>query len=246
LALVAALALAALVVAVLPAAVWLRAALLIPLVLALPGYAIAANLFAPRSIGWIERGVYTVALSIAVAAVGGLLIQLALDLSRDVWALFLAAITITAALRVRSEGPGERFAWPRAIPWTLPVGIVAFAVAAVIAALAIASAGEGLRDAQAKIHFTDFWLLPHGGSALAPTAEQLEVGLRSHEGRPTRFSLQLSRAGRVISTRSLALRGGEEWRQLLAVTKAPRGVPVIATLDRDGKPYRRLDFVPSR
>jgi uncharacterized membrane protein len=245
LALVAALALAGLLAAVLQAPVVVRAVLLVPLALVLPGYAIAANLFARGSIGSIERAVYSVTLSIAVVAVGGLLIQLVLGLGRDVWAVFLAAVTISAALRLRGEAPGEPIAWPRAIPWPLPVAILAFILAGVIAALAIASAGDGLREAQAKIRFTDFWLIPDGAGP-SPGSEQLEVGLRSHEGRPVHFGLQLSRSGRVISSQSLELRGGEERKRTFLVAKAPRGVPVLATLTREGKPYRRLDVVPPR
>lgn len=246
LALVAALALAGLLAAVLQAPVVVRAVLLVPLVLVLPGYAIAANLFARGTIGSIERAIYSVTLSIAVVAVGGLLIQLMLGLGRDVWAVFLAAVTIYAALRLRGEAPGESIAWPQAIPWPLPVGILAFILAGVIAALAIASAGDGLREAQAKIRFTDFWLLPASAGVVPAGGERLEVGLRSHEGRPVRFDLRLSRDGSVISRQSLKLRGGEEWKQTFVVAKAPHGVPVLATLTREGKPYRRLDVVPPR
>jgi uncharacterized membrane protein len=246
LALVAALAFAGLLAAVLQAPVVVRAVLLVPLVLVLPGYAIAANLFARGTIGPIERAVYSITLSIAVVAVGGLLIQLVLDLDRDVWAVFLAAVTIYAALRLRGESPGEPIAWPQAIPWPLPVATVAFVLAGVIAGLAIASAGEGLREAQAKIRFTDFWLLPDGAGPLASGGTRLRVGLRSHEGRPVRFGLQLSRDGRTIARRSLRLRAGEEWTRTFVVPEAPRGVPVLASLAREGQPYRRLDVVPPR
>ena len=245
LALVSALASAAVVVALLPAPTWLSATLLLPLVLVLPGYALAANLFAPRTVGRIERAVYVITLSIAIVAVGGLLIQLVLGLSRGVWVAYLAAVTIAAALRAPRRARGEPIAWPAAVPRALPVAALAFVAAAVIAALAVASAGDGLREAQSKIRFTDFWLVPAGG-AIAPTSERLEVGLHSHEGRPVRFSLQLSRAGEAFFKRSVELRAGEDWRHGFTVTKAPRGVPVVATLYRDGRLYRKLDLVPPR
>ena len=128
----------------------------------------------------------------------------------------------------------------------LPVAIIAFALAGVIAGLAIASAGSGLREAQAKIRFTDFWLVPAGAGPLAPGEETLEVGLRSHEGRPVRFSLQISRAGQILLARSPSLRAGETWEHTFAVTEASPGAPVIATLTREGKDYRRLELVPPR
>src|SRR5690242_15679363 len=74
LALVAALAFLALIAALLSVPVGLRAPLLVPLVLFLPGYAVAANFFAPKTIGLTERGVYAIVLSIAITAVGGLVI----------------------------------------------------------------------------------------------------------------------------------------------------------------------------
>jgi uncharacterized membrane protein len=246
LALVSALALAALLAALLSVATWLSAALLVPLVLVLPGYALAANLFAPRTVGRVERAIYAVTLSIAIVAVGSLLIQLLFGLSRDLWVVFLVAVTLGAALRANREYPVEPLSWPQGVSPALPVAIVAFVAAALIAALAVASAGDGLREAQAKIRFTDFWLVPVGSGSLSPIAERLEVGLRSHEGRPTRFSLQLSREGRIFFNRSLSLRAGETWKRSFAVTKAPRGVPVIATLERKGERYRQLSLVPPR
>jgi uncharacterized membrane protein len=244
--LVSALAIAALVVALLPVATWLSAVLLLPLVLFLPGYALAASFFAPRTVGRIERAIYAVALSIAVVAVGGLLIQLVLGLSRDPWVVFLAMVTLGAALWAHRKHPVEPLVRPAGISPVLPVAILAFALAGVIAGLAIASAGSGLREAQAKIRFTDFWLVPAGADSLAPGEETLEVGLHSHEGRPVRFGLQISSAGQILLSRSLSLRAGETWEHTLAVTEASPGVPVIATLSREGKGYRRLDLVPPR
>lgn len=242
LALVAALAFLALLAALLSAPVWLRAPLLVPLVLLLPGYAVAANLFAPGTIGVTERGVYAVVLSIAITAVGGLVIQLALGLGREVWAVFLAGVTLYASLRILVDGQPGPLPVPSSIPWTVPVAAVAFVAAIVVAALAVASAGDGLRDAQAKIHFTDFWLLPDGRSGTE--AGKLSVGLRSHEGRPSGYTLKLTRGGEVLSREDLRLRAGEKWEKSFAVSAAPRGVPVVATLSRDGASYRRLDVVP--
>ncbi len=242
LALVVALACLAFVAALLSPPVWLRAALLVPLVLALPGYALAANLFPPRTISPAERGVYAVGLSIAVAAIGGLLIQLVVGLDHQIWAAFLAAVAIAASLReIRAEsGPRPALSLAR-VPRSLPIAIAVFLVAAGIAGLAIASAGNGLRDAQAKIHFTDFWMLP-GDNGAAQASETLAVGLRSHEGRPTHYTLVISRGGVPLATDQLRLHAGQSWEKSYEVTKAPREIPVVATLRRDGLPYRSLDI----
>jgi uncharacterized membrane protein len=215
---------------------------LVPLVLLLPGYAVGANIFAPKTIGIAERGVYAVVLSIAITAVGGLVIQLALGLGREVWAVFLAGVTLYASLRIVVDGRSDPLSLPSSISWAVPVAALAFVVAGVIAALAVISAGEGLRDAQAKVHFTDFWLLPDGRSGAE--TDKLVVGLRSHEGQPSRYTLELTRDAEVLSHEDLQLRAGGKWEKSFAVSAAPRGVPVIAVLSRDGAPYRRLDLVP--
>jgi uncharacterized membrane protein len=245
--LVVTLACMAFVAALLSPPVWLRAPLLVPLVLALPGYALAANLFPPRTVSPAERGVYTVGLSIAVAVAGGVLIQLVIGLDRYVWVVFLAAVTIAASLRGLRGEDGRRAALPLAgMPRSLPVAVVVFLAAAVIAAVAIASAGTGLRDAQAKVRFTDFWMLPGDEGA---AAETVTVGLRSHEGRPTRYRLVLSRGGLRLAGEVLRLHAGEQMERTFAVTEAreaPRDLPVVATLRRDGLPYRSLDLRLSR
>ena len=69
--LVVALACLAFVAALLSAPVLLRAVLLVPLVLVLPGYALAAALFPPGTVSPAERGVYSVGLSIAVDGARG-------------------------------------------------------------------------------------------------------------------------------------------------------------------------------
>ena len=247
LALVVAFACLAFVIALLTPPVWLRATLLVPLVLALPGYALAANLFPPRSISPAERGVYTVGLSIAIAAAGGMLIQLVVGLDRAVWAAFLATVTIAAGLRGLRGEEGRRAPLSLAkAPRSLPIAIAVFLAAAVVAGIAVASAGTGLRDAQAKIHFTDFWMLPDGNGGATATSEALAVGLRSHERGPTRYTLVLSRGGAPIATEHLRLRAGEQWERTFVVAGAPRDVRVVATLRRDGLAYRSLDLRLSR
>jgi uncharacterized membrane protein len=242
LAFVVGLACVGLLAALLPAPVWLRAALLIPLVLVLPGYALTANLFASGSIGASERLIYTLALSIAVTALGGLLTQIVLDLGRDVWAALLSLVTIGAGVRalISRTDPGP--SRPRVSWRLLPAGLV-FVLAAAIAAFAIVSADHGLHNAQAKIRFTSFWLLPGRFTASMAT---LAVGLRSHEGERTGYTLQLSREGHPLLTRTLVLNGGEKWERSLNLSTSGADAPVIATLSREGIPYRHLDVTPPR
>jgi uncharacterized membrane protein len=239
--LVVALACAGFLVALLSAPVWLRSVLLVPLVLILPGYALAANLFAPRSVSPGERSVYVVVLSIAVAALGGLIVQLAIGLDRRSWAVLLATVTVLAAVRGIRETPREPAPVP-AMPWRPALVAAAFLIASLIAGLAIASAGDGLHEAQSKIRFTAFWLLPSLGAEGATVV----VGARSHEGRPTDYELRLRQGGRSLASEDLTLVAGERWERSYPVTAAPSGETVTATLLREHRPYRRLDLTPPK
>lgn len=239
LALVVAFACLALVVALLPTAVWLRSAVLIPLVLVLPGYALASIFFPPRSVSPAERGIYAVGLSIAVAAIGGLLLQLVTGLDRYSWAVLLAGLTILIGMRGLLIEARETEPLGLARPWGLPLAVAVFLTAALVAALAIASAGDGLREAQAKVGFTDFWMLPTRGARDNGT---FSVGLRKHGGGPSRYLLQLSRGGRPIALKRPELHTGKRWERDFTLASAAGAAPIVATLSRNGKPFRRLEL----
>ncbi len=193
--------------------------------------AVAALAFAPGTVSPAERGVYAVALSIAVAAVGGLVLQLAIGLDRASWAILLAAVTALAALR-GLRAPRRPVPTPR-LPWALPLVVVAFAAAGLISAQAIVSAQSGLLDSRARTGFTDFWLAPGSGRG-----EAFSVGLRSHESRASRYALRLSRAGRQLARREVVLGPGRQrvWEFSLP---AGRG-RVVASVRQDGQRSRRL------
>lgn len=223
----------ALVVALAPAPVWLRSVLLLPLVLILPGYALAARFFGPGSVSPAERGAYAVTLSIAVAAFAGLLAQVAIGLDRTVWALLLAGFTVAVVLSAPPRETGGEAARPLARPWGLPLATAAFLTAAAVAALAVVSATDNLHEAQARIRFTGFWMLP--GKA---GPESVAVGIASHEGKPTRYVMSVARGGRTVARTPIALRGGERWEREFSLP--PGGARAVATLTREGRPYRRL------
>jgi len=64
------------------------------LVLVLPGYALTAALLPRRSLGRPELALCALGLSLAVAALGGLLLNVAGHLSRPAWDILLTAVTI--------------------------------------------------------------------------------------------------------------------------------------------------------
>jgi len=210
--------------------------LLIPLILFLPGCAIAALAFPPGSVSVAERGVYAVALSVAVAAVGGLLLQLAIGLDRASWAALLLVVTVLCAVQGVRLGRYPKPRPPRR-PWALPFVVAAFAAAALVTALAIDSARDGVLEARAESRFTDFWMVPPR-AAEAGSAETFTVGLRSHEGEVSRYVVRIASGGRLLSRREVALAPG---RQRVWDFPAPAGRGrVVASVGEDGGPVRRL------
>jgi hypothetical protein len=211
--------------------------LLIPLVLFLPGYAIAALAFPPRTISPAERGIYAIAISIAVAAVGGLILQLAIGLDRAGWAVLLGSVTLICAGWAVRLGRLRKPRPPR-LPWALPFAVAAFAAAGLVAGMAIVSARDGQLESRARIHFTDFWIAPPRPAADAPPAGTFLVGLRSHESEASRYILRLARGGLLLAEREAVLRPGEQ-RVWDFSTPAGPG-PLVASVRQDGGPPRRL------
>jgi len=211
--------------------------LLFPLVLFLPGYAIAALAFPPRTIGPAERGIYAVALSVAVAAVGGLILQLAIGLDRLSWAVLLGLVTAVCGGWAVRLGRLPRPRSPR-LPWALPFAVGAFAAAGLVAGMAIVSARDGQLESRARVHFTDFWIAPPRPAAAAPRAGTFLVGLRSHESGVSRYALRLSRGGLLLAEREAVLRPGGQ-RVWDFSTPAGPGL-LVASLRQDGGLPRRL------
>lgn len=226
----------ALVVAILPAPVWLRSSALIPLVLVLPGYVLASIFFPPRSVSPAERGVYAVTLSIAVAALAGLVVQVAIGLDRAVWTVLLGGLTIGLGVRGLSTQPREAEPLRLARPWGLPLAVAAFLTAGIVAGLSIASAGDGLHKAQAKLDFTEFWMLP------GASPNRVAIGVRSHESHPAHYRLVLEREGRSVARIPLRLPANGSWEESFALPSGASGGRVFAELRREGRVYRKLDL----
>lgn len=237
LALTAALAIFALFVLALPLPHWLQAVLALPLVLILPGYALGAAIFPPDFITREERWVFTIAFSIVAAALGGIVLQLFVDLGRGVWIALLLVLTLgCCAVALVRRGPRRRGA--RGRPLTLsPLLAAALLAAAAICAVAIAVASNGAGDQLARSHFSSLWLLPADRSE-----EELAVGVENHEGRAVRYTLRVGSLQRVEEEWSLSLEAGETWSARVPASRL--GVASFAALYRGKTLYRRVSLQP--
>lgn len=247
LAVVIALALLGLLVALLPAAAWLRAAVLLPLLFVLPGYALAAALFPPRTIDLADRIVYVVALSFAATVLGSILVQLVTELDRVSWTLMLVTVTVLASgagLARREERPARHPAGAPRLPvtdWltaaTLPVLTLLVAVA--IAAAAIGLARQGVEDHGSGAHFTSLSVIPR---QYAGKVVSLAIAVHNREGSDSGYLVRLSRSGLPDRNFPIRVPRRSRWRTVVRVGSLSGHGPVGVSLYRDGSLYRRAQI----
>jgi hypothetical protein len=232
------LALLAILGLVLPIPDMVRAVVVAPLVLALPGYAVAAAIFRPGEIDLGQRIVLIVVFSMSVLALGGLVLQTVIALDSTVYVVLLIVTTVgclAVAQRRRVTGFPSTVR-PSRLPRPGYTSMVAFVVAIAIAGWAIAIATAGQNRQLDREHFTALWMLPSG------TGDEFEarIGVANHEGKPLKLLLSASQGGRALRRWHLNLEPDREWSAVLASTTITGKAPVVATLYREGRVYRRV------
>jgi len=211
----------------------------VPLVLVLPGYALASALLARRDVADSTVLLLSMALSIAVVIVGSFVLNwLPPGLTETTWTILLAGTTTLAGLwaaRVLPAGTGRHsFALSRTVA---RAAMVVLALAITAGALVFARKplpAKGVRG------YTSLWILPAGSSAV-------DVGAQSSELRRTPFRLDLDAgSGRTIR-RYFVLSTGERWSMRVRVGQGTKRVDV--RLYRRASPtrvYRRVRLLLPR
>jgi uncharacterized membrane protein len=225
----------------------LRPVVGLPMVVAVPGYAIAAAVWPRTGLRPAERFTLSLGISLALAAVGGLVLYWTAAGLRPVpWALLLGVPTLVAAAtawvrRARLAPPAEA---PRAArrPLAVPVAVMLGAAAVLtMGAVGIAVAGAS----QQREAFSELWMVPDSTSAPDSTSDQLTVGLRSMELQPTHFRVQV-RAGDTVAfdAPDIVLANGQTWQTSLTVASnqsASASIEaVVYRADAPDTPYRRV------
>jgi len=239
---VAGLALGGLVLALVPVPEPVRTAALLPLLLILPGYAVAAALFRPGEISRELRAILSVALSVSATVLGGLVVQLFLPLDRPVWAATLTGITLLAAaiaLDRRDAMPADSEETRLRLPRIGVVALAAMLVATGIAGWAIALATEGVHRQLDAAPFSALWLVPGESS---PTVDPVKVGVSNHEGEAAPYAVSVRQGNRTIRRWDVYLEPDQTWQGQIAPTAISGTAPLIALLDRSGKPYHRVSL----
>ena len=201
---------------VIPAGGWspARFILVLPLVVFLPGYALANAIFGRRPPAGVERLALALGLSLVTAALASLVLNfLPPGLTLYSWATALALVTVAAtavdATRHPAGPPGSTSISARVklrLPRRREQVIVAVAAAGLLAA-AVMLARTPLPSPRAQ-GYAALWLTRD------PRSSGLILGVRSEERRTTRYVLRLKLPSGT-SRRELTLAPGQTWQEKL-------------------------------
>lgn len=226
-----------------------RLAFALPLTVLLPGYAIAAAALARRRVELPQLLLISIGLSLAVLALGSLVVNYLGGLRPGPWALLLVVVVVAAcrAAAVRRAPATRRSpgASPRPRPTLGAALLVLGGLLATVAALVLAFTPVA---AQHAIGYSELWLRPfdHSGK----TGVRIGVGNQQHERTGYGVIAKFGNGRRSV-TRRLALEPGQ--RRVFVIRSDRPGArapePVSVTLYREGRPnvpYRRVSgWVPA-
>jgi Protein of unknown function (DUF1616) len=216
----------------------------LPLALFLPGYALTAAIFARREIGRAQVWVLSAGLSLAVLALGALLLNyVPSGIGPVSWAVLLLLVVLNGCrvAALRRPGPtGDNRArpWPQLRFTAAGAGLLLGALACTTVALAITFDTHSAPHADG---YTAMWLLPPTPSD-AP-AGGARIGVESEQQSRTAYRLQIRIGGRAEEiVRSFSLNPGET-RVLKLQPRVPSAAPIKAKLFLQSEPgdvYRRV------
>jgi Protein of unknown function (DUF1616) len=238
------LALVAVTVTLVPVSGPAHAIALVPLVLVLPGYALTCVMFLPGEIGRDLRLALSIAFSIGVATVGGLVVQLAIRLDRPVWITLLALVTVVAAavaLRRRDGMPADTDRPTLRVPIVGAFSVLGILAAIAVGGWAIAIATEGAHRQASEARFSSLWLVPVGAPQ---TRHSARIGVSNREGGSTAYGLTVKQGPRIVRRWRLTLAANETWQAMLPGSAIAGSGPVVAQLDRDGVRKHRVTLRP--
>jgi uncharacterized membrane protein len=208
----------------------------LPLALALPGYAVSAALFPPRQLRVAERLTLTLGLSIAILALGGLILNWTpWGLRTLPWTLLLSCTTLIALGVARVRRPKE----PQpSLVLKIRVRLAQlaiFAIAGSLLLLAMVSAW-GSAVAPRGSGFTNFSMVATG------SRNEVRIGITCMERSTTSYVVELESGSHVLETWTVSrLAPQHTWIATYPVTAAPAGTTLEARLFRTGgtdAPYR--------
>ncbi len=204
----------------------IRAPLAIPLVLYLPGYTLALALLPPAALSRVEFLLVSVTLSIAVSALGGLLLGLTPNgLNPLSWTLMLSAVAIAGALVASRRSAADASTDDRRSGWPRPGRVeVAVLVVATLAVAAILTGTTVIASRMVAPPPAQLWMLPVDGQP-----NEAQLGMRA--GTPGgQYVIKLTSSGTPIAEYPVTLGDGEQWQTTVTFDPADRTKPIVARL----------------
>ena len=224
--------------------------LALPMVLALPGYAVVTALFPRRVMGRVEQVVLSLGLSLAIAVLGGFALNwTSSGLRSSSWAMLLSGITIGGCIvglarqhghlmpdieGLRTEHLGVGLTWRQ---------VLLGGLAMVIVGGALTLSTMGAAQQQRAQRFTQLWILPASG---AQAKSAVHIGIRNMEQATVTYSLDLTVDGKVATVwPAIPLRPDEQWEATFALpasdqTAARRVEAVLYRADMPHAVYRHV------
>jgi uncharacterized membrane protein len=222
----------------------LRLLFALPMVFALPGYAVVAASFGRQMPEPVQRAALTLGLSLAIAMLGALVLDLTSGLTALSWSVLIVVVVwASCALAIgrrRSDPQLLDHAAPRPTsPWRVrrrDALLMLLALDVAVGALFFAGTPLPAENVQG---FTSLSMLPVPARAM-----QFAVEVTSAEQGRTRYSLEVRYDSKVVVVAPrIVLEPGQRWQRAVVLAASPpdSATAVEATLLRTGHgttPYR--------
>lgn len=216
--------------------------LAVPLCLIVPGY-LASLAALPRGrLLPAERTMYTLALSISIVILCGLLLDVTTGITTAGWAVTIAASTVVAALIAIARNP-PIVAMPLHMRSGVGTGSIAtLAVAVLVTGGAVAVAGVGAKRDERRTAFAQVSLIPPHESQAAP-----KVLLRNVSQRAQGYLIRVTGAGPPLRWH-VTLEPHGRWTSpalpLVTARRAPAASVSVYRVGGGSGVYRQLSYPP--
>lgn len=217
----------------------IRAVFGLPLVLFIPGYTVIAAAFPGQELRTTEKLLISGGLSVALAALGGLLLnRLPGGLQTSSWAALLIAITLIASVvawfRRRQNASAEPFHLNLDLRQALELS-----AALIIVVIAVQLSKAPLPPIGVS-GYTEAWILPDPAQA-----QVVHVRINSMEFTNMAYSVQITLNGKAINQwNAVSLKPGGKWEGIItlpnALTRNDEVEAKIYRLDQPNTVYRNV------
>lgn len=223
----------------------LRAVLALPLVFYFTGYALVVAALPRGEFGGVERTVLSIGLSIAVAILGGLVLNLLpVGITSGSWLVLLSGVTLSGCIVAARRRMQASSTEVRARLSIRPYQTIMIALALV---LVTSAAMIALRPSRATgvDGYTLLWLIPTNGEI---SSYEFALGVQNMEVVPVDYELRLFAGTERIDTwPAIRLLPGERWEHTVTLIDDLQEVDSVRALlfRNDGlawPPYRTVEI----